>query len=206
MFYPGVAYIQVGPNNELISEYGGIIWWHYFFEIIYREIHLIPWCDLFQQSCFYFYLQGLILLMTTFPTNYGAWRPAIISGATILVPCGVGKSVNTGINQAPSINLCFYSVAHCSRSQDIDLFQFQLSYYYNPLQDTCPITSAVLGHLIRTHVPLIFLDQDKKSYRLSEKCATLLLLDKTLFCNLSVSSNGEMPIQIHTCNMYMDIL
>ena len=36
----------------------------------------------------------------------------------------------------------------------VDLFKFQLSYYYNPLQDTCPVTSAVLGHLIRTHVPL----------------------------------------------------
>ena len=65
------------------------------------------------------------------------------------------------------------SVAHCSRSQDIDLFKFQLSYYYNPLQDSCPITSAVLRHAIRTHVPLIFLNRDKKSYRLSEKCATL---------------------------------
>ena len=65
------------------------------------------------------------------------------------------------------------SVAQCSQSQDIDLFKFQLSYYYNPLQDTCPITSAVLGHLIRTHVSLIFLHRDKKSYRLSEKCATL---------------------------------
>ena len=65
------------------------------------------------------------------------------------------------------------SVAHCSRSQDIDLFKFQLSYCYNPPQDTCPITSAVLGHLVRTHVPLIFLLRDKKSYWLSEKCATL---------------------------------
>ena len=35
------------------------------------------------------------------------------------------------------------SVAHCSWSQDIDLFKFKLSYCYNPLQDTCPITSAV---------------------------------------------------------------
>ena len=51
--------------------------------------------------------------------------------------------------------------------------KFLLSYCYNPLQDTCPITSAVLGHLIRTHVPLVFLDRDKKSHRLSEKCATL---------------------------------
>ena len=65
------------------------------------------------------------------------------------------------------------SVAHCSWSQDIDLFKFQLSYCYNPLQDTGPITSAVLGHLVRTHVPLIFLHWDKKSYRLSGKCATL---------------------------------
>ena len=56
-----------------------------------------------------------------------------------------------------------YSVAHCSRSQDIDLFKFQLSYCYIPLQDTCPITSAVLGHLMKTHVPLIFLHRDKKS-------------------------------------------
>ena len=48
------------------------------------------------------------------------------------------------------------SVAHCSRSQDIDLFKSQLSYCYNPLQDTCPITSAVLGDLIRTHVPWFF--------------------------------------------------
>ena len=70
-----------------------------------------------------------------------------------------------------SVAIC--SVAHCSRSQDIDLFKFQLSYCYNPFQDTCPITSAVLGRLVRTHVPLIFLDRDKKSYRLSEKCATL---------------------------------
>ena len=67
----------------------------------------------------------------------------------------------------------FGSVAHCSWSQDIDLFKFQLSYCYNPPQDTCPITSPVLGHLMRTHVPLIFLLRDKKSYRLSEKCATL---------------------------------
>ena len=65
------------------------------------------------------------------------------------------------------------TVAHCSRSQDIHLFKFQLSYCYNPLQDTCLITSAVLGHLMRTHVPLIFRHRDKKSYRLSEKCATL---------------------------------
>ena len=65
------------------------------------------------------------------------------------------------------------SVAHCSRSQDIDLFKFQLSYCYNPFQDTCPITSAVLGHLVRTHVPLIFLDRDKTSYWLSGKCGTL---------------------------------
>ena len=50
------------------------------------------------------------------------------------------------------------SVAHCSRSQDIALFKFQLSYHSNPLQDTCPITSAVLGHLIRTRVPLMFLN------------------------------------------------
>ena len=56
------------------------------------------------------------------------------------------------------------SVAHCSRSQDIALFKFQLSYHSNPLQDTCPITSAVLGHLIRTRVPLMFLNWDKKSY------------------------------------------
>ena len=63
-------------------------------------------------------------------------------------------------------------VAHCSRSQDIDLFKFQLSYCYNLLQDTCPITSAVLGHLIRTHVLLIFLDRNKKSHRLSKKCTT----------------------------------
>ena len=50
------------------------------------------------------------------------------------------------------------SVAHpdWSRSQGIDIFKFQLSYCYNPLQDTCHITSAVLGHLIRTHVPLTF--------------------------------------------------
>ena len=67
------------------------------------------------------------------------------------------------------------SVAHCSRSQDIesDLLKFQLSCCYNPLQDTCPITSAILGHLIGIHVPLIFLDRNK-SYWLSEKCATLL--------------------------------
>ena len=65
------------------------------------------------------------------------------------------------------------SVAHCSRSQDIALFKFQLSYHSNPLQDTCPITSAVLGHLIRTRVPLMFLNWDKKSYQLCEKCATL---------------------------------
>ena len=65
------------------------------------------------------------------------------------------------------------SVAHCSRSQDIDLFKFQLSYCNSPLQDTCPITSAVLRHIIRTQVPLIFLNRDKKFYRLSEKCATL---------------------------------
>ena len=65
------------------------------------------------------------------------------------------------------------SVAQSSRSQDIDLFKFQLSYCYNPFQDTCPITSAVLGHLVRTRVPFIFLHWDKKSYRLSEKCATL---------------------------------
>ena len=66
------------------------------------------------------------------------------------------------------------SVAHCSRSQDIALFKFQLSYHSNPLQDTCPITSAVLGHLIRTRVPLMFLNWDKKSYQLCEKCATLV--------------------------------
>ena len=65
------------------------------------------------------------------------------------------------------------SVAHCSRSQDIALFKFQLSYHSNPLQDTCPITSAVLGHLIRTGVLLMFLNWDKKSYQLCEKCATL---------------------------------
>ena len=65
------------------------------------------------------------------------------------------------------------SVAHCSRSQDIALFKFQLSYHSNPLQDTCAITSAVLGHLIRTRVPLMFLNWDKKSYQLCEKCATL---------------------------------
>ena len=67
--------------------------------------------------------------------------------------------------------------SHCSRSQDIDLFKFQLSYCYklhkNPLQDTCTITSAVLGHLMRSNVPLIFLHRNKKSYWLSEKCATL---------------------------------
>ena len=55
------------------------------------------------------------------------------------------------------------SVAHCSWSQDIDLFKFQLSYCYNPLQDTCPITSAVLGHLIRTHVSLIFFSIGSRS-------------------------------------------
>ena len=65
------------------------------------------------------------------------------------------------------------SVAHRSRSQDIDPFKFQVSYNNKPLQDTCPITTSVLGHLIRTHVPLIFLYWDKKSYQLSEKCATL---------------------------------
>ena len=37
------------------------------------------------------------------------------------------------------------------------------------------MTSAVSGLLLRTHVPLIFLDRDKKSYRLSEKCATLYI-------------------------------
>ena len=58
-------------------------------------------------------------------------------------------------------------------SNEVDLFKFQLSYHSNPLQDTCPITFAVLGHLIRTHVLLILLHWDKKSYRLSEKCATL---------------------------------
>ena len=70
-------------------------------------------------------------------------------------------------------NQSLRSVAHCSRSQDIALFKFQLSYHSNPLQDTCPITSAVLGHLIRTRVPLMFLNWDKKSYQLCEKCATL---------------------------------
>ena len=60
------------------------------------------------------------------------------------------------------------SVAHCSQSQDIALFKFQLSYHSNPLQDTCPITSAVLGHLIRTRVPSMFLNWDKKSYQLCE--------------------------------------
>ena len=49
-----------------------------------------------------------------------------------------------------------------------------MSSCYNPLQDTSPITSAVLGHFITTHVPLIFLNRGKKSYRLSEKCATLM--------------------------------
>ena len=80
------------------------------------------------------------------------------------------------------------SVAHCSWSQDIDLFKFQLSYCYNPFQDTCPITSVVLGHLVRTDVPLIFLDRDKKSYRLSEKCATLS------HCN---SYEDQAPVKFH---------
>ena len=76
------------------------------------------------------------------------------------------------------------SVAHCSRSQDIALFKFQLSYHSNPLQDTCPITSAVLGHLIRTRVPLMFLNWDKKSYQLCEKCATLKMDTGTsMFCH-----------------------
>ena len=81
------------------------------------------------------------------------------------------------ITQFPTIYILWMvpiiSVAHCSRSQDIALFKFQLSYHSNPLQDTCPITSAVLGHLIRTRVPLMFLNWDRKSYQLCEKCATL---------------------------------
>ena len=65
-----------------------------------------------------------------------------------------------------------------AQCEEKSLFKFQLSFCSNPPQNTCPITSAVLGHLRRTHVLLIFLLRDKKSYRLSEKCATLVINTK----------------------------
>ena len=47
-----------------------------------------------------------------------------------------------------------------------------------------------IRHVIRTHVPLIFLNRDKKSYWLSEKSATL---HKEPFCNRNV----------HTCTFLL---
>ena len=58
------------------------------------------------------------------------------------------------------------------------------------------ITSAVLGHLVRTHVPLIFLYRDKKSYRLSEKCAnTAILLTYLLVSNFTARSQVTIPYE-----------
>ena len=94
--------------------------------------------------------------------------------------------------------LYVYSVAHCSRSQDIALFKFKLSYHSNPLQDTCPITSAVLGHLIRTRVPLMFLNWDKKSYQLCEKCATLRVLS---FLNLNFTFVTKVHYAVMPCGL-----
>ena len=133
-------------------------------DVIYRYLCIeLIWCLLMVQ-----YLQNNVIMK--WPTHFTGWIPLKFRSTTtppIISHCKKKKKSDA----KPHIS----SVAHCSRSQDIDLFKFQLSYCNNPLQDTCPITFAVLEHLIRTHVLLIFLHRDKKSYRWPEKCATLYI-------------------------------
>ena len=69
---------------------------------------------------------------------------------------------------------CRYSIHWSSRlCADIDLFKLKLSYCNNLPQDICPINFAISGPFHQDKFPLFFLHRDKKSYWVSEKCATL---------------------------------
>ena len=47
-----------------------------------------------------------------------------------------------------------FRVAHCSRSQDIDLFKCPWSYFNTPLRNTCLVAFAVLGQLNQDTFPI----------------------------------------------------
>ena len=101
-------------------------------------------------KCYWYLLKCMHM---AYPNIYCNHMQHICGVITTSINCRVIILYPKPFWRFPFIYSCI-NVAHCSRSQDIDLFKCPRSYFNTPLRNTCLVAFAVLGQLNQDTFPI----------------------------------------------------